>query len=157
MQRYGTLLGTIVLSFFYSGWNLAAQAQSTLFADVTLAPQFSPDPMELQGIAGGTVTAKEVVGQADTPTGPCVGFVDRQPDHNLVLQGYFSYLNLQVTSPDDTTLVISGPGGTWCNDDFQGKNPGIAGEWLPGTYKVWVGSYAKGRSSPYRLRISETR
>jgi hypothetical protein len=59
-----------------------------------------------------------------------------------------------VESPQDTTILISGPGGTWCNDDFEGKNPGIAGQWLAGTYKVWVGSYDKNNYHPYIIRIS---
>jgi hypothetical protein len=84
-----------------------------------------------------------------------VGFVDEQPDHTIELTAFFNYLSLVVESPQDTTIVISGPGGTWCNDDFQGKNPGIAGQWLAGTYRVWVGSYDKNKYHPYVIKISE--
>lgn len=131
-----------------------AQAQ-TIFENVTIRPKFSPDPMIIKGISGGSVPANSVAGRAETPTGPCVGFVDQPPDHTIVLRSFFNYLSLQVESPEDTTIVISGPGGSWCNDDFQGKNPGIAGQWLPGTYRVWVGSYDKKNYHPYVIKMSE--
>lgn len=132
-----------------------AQAQ-TIFENVTISPKFSPDPMIIRGISGGSVPANSVAGRKDTPTGPCVGFVDDQPDHTIELTSFFNYLSLIVESPQDTTIVITGPGGTWCNDDFQGKNPGVAGEWLPGTYRVYVGSYDKNSYHPYIIRMSET-
>jgi hypothetical protein len=74
----------------------------------------------------------------------------------MVLQDFFNYLRLQVQSSEDTTLVIRGPGGTWCNDDYTDMNPGIAGQWLSGTYHIWVGSYERENYHPYVIRISET-
>ncbi len=130
------------------------QAQ-TIFENVTIGPKFSPDPMIIKGISGGSIPVSDVAKLKETPTGPCVGFVDEQPDHTIELTAFFKYLSLVVESPQDTTIVISGPGGTWCNDDFQGKNPGIAGQWLAGTYRVWVGSYDKNKYHPYVIKISE--
>lgn len=136
-----------------------AHAQSVqsqpIFENVTLGANFSPDPLVIRGISGGSVEAKTVAERTETPTGPCVGFVDQPPDHTIVLNSFFNYLSLQVESPEDTTLVISGPGGTWCNDDLKGKNPGIAGQWLAGTYRVWVGSYEADKFIPYVIRISQ--
>jgi hypothetical protein len=54
-------------------------------------------------------------------------------------------------------MIVVGPGGTWCNDDLDGKNPGIVGEWLPGIYNVWIGSYTKGQYLPYKLKITEVK
>lgn len=134
------------------------QAQSPpMFENVTLSPKFSPDPTEVRGISGGSVSAREVAGQADTPTGGCLGFVDAQPNHTIELKAFFNYLSLQVQSPEDTTIVVKGPGGTWCNDDFQDKNAGLDGQWLAGTYQVWVGNYKKEKATPYTLRITEKR
>lgn len=139
----------------------ATQAQParspTMFENVTIGPKFSPEPMVLRGISGGSVPATQVAGRKETPTGPCVGFVDESPNHTINLKAFFNYLSLQVESPKDTTIVISGPGGTWCNDDFQGKNPGIAGQWQAGIYKVWVGSYNKNNFDPYIIKITEVR
>ncbi len=127
----------------------------TIFENVTLSPNFTPDPTTLRGISGGDRAANQITGRPNTATGPCNGFVDAQPDHTIVLTQFFSRLSLQVQSTEDTTIVVRGPGGTWCNDDASGKNPGIAGQWLSGTYQVWVGSFAQNTYSPYVIRISE--
>jgi hypothetical protein len=133
-----------------------AQVPLTIFENVTLSPNFSPSPTTVHGISGGPRLANDFVGRTETATGPCNGYIDEQPDHTMVLTQFFSYLSLQVQSPADTTLVIRGPGGTWCNDDYQGKNPGIAGQWLSGSYEIWVGSYKTNEYDPYVIRISET-
>ncbi|MCU0569410.1 MAG: hypothetical protein MUF49_22890 [Oculatellaceae cyanobacterium Prado106] len=140
-----------------------AQAQpapsppNTIFENVTLQPNFSPDPTTLRGISGGTSTASAIADRTETATGACTGFVDGEPDHTLVLTEFFSFLSLQVQSSEDTTLVIRGPGGAWCNDDYSGKNPGIAGQWLSGTYQIWVGSYQQNEFSPYVIQVTENR
>ncbi len=143
-----------------SGINAVADAQqaqqaSPIFGDITIKPQFSPDPLTVRGMSGGSVPARNVAGRSKTPTGPCTGFVDDTPGHRLRLTSAFEYLKLLVQSPQDTTMIVRGPGGTWCNDDFEGKNPGIVGEWLPGDYQVWVGSYEKDQYFPYTLQITE--
>lgn len=135
----------------------AQQARPPMFENVTIGPKFSPDPLTVRGISGGSVPGKNIAGRAETANGPCVGFVDEKPDHTLVLTDFFNYLSLKVQSPNDTTIIVRGPGGTWCNDDSQGKNPGIAGEWLAGNYNVWVGSFDKTNYHPYLLRITKSR
>lgn len=149
----GMIAGVIlILALAHS--HQPAQAQK-IFENVTVRPNFTPDPMRIRGISGGSVPASTVAGRKETPTGPCVGFTDEQPDHTLNLTTFFNYMSLVVESTQDTTLVISGPGGTWCNDDFQGKNPGMAGQWKPGPYKVWVGSYDKNNYHPYVIKMSQ--
>jgi hypothetical protein len=128
-----------------------------IFADMKIGHKFNPDPLEVRGMSGGSVSGRKIAGRRDTLTGPCQGFFDRKPDHNLQLTEKFEYLKLQIQSPEDTTLVIKGPGGSWCNDDFNGKNPGIVGEWLPGNYQIWIGSYKKNRYLPYTLQITEVK
>lgn len=129
----------------------------TIFEDVTLSPSFSPDPATVRGISGGPIAAGEMAGRTETLTGTCAGFIDEQPDHKMELTQFFNYLSLQVESSEDTTLVIRGPGGIWCNDDYTGPNPGIAGQWLSGTYEIWIGSYAPDVYHPYVIRITGTR
>lgn len=126
-----------------------------IFQGVTINPQFRPDPQIVRGISGGMEFAREIAGRRDTEIGPCTGFVDRNPNHTLLITSPLNYLRVQVISPADTTLIITGPGGTWCNDDYQGKNAGIAGQWLPGTYSIWVGSYRQNRYAPYKILFSE--
>lgn len=138
--------------------NLPAHAQPVSdLNDITIGPRFSPNPIEVRSTGGGATPAKDVVGLAETPTGGCTGFTSTAPNHTLVLTSFFNSLSLQVESSEDTALAIKGPGGVWCNDDYQGKNPGVSGQWLPGTYKVWVTSYAKSRNPAYVLRITEGR
>jgi hypothetical protein len=133
-----------------------AQEAPTIFGDITIDHKFSPDPLTKRGMSGGSVPASEIGGK-ETSSGPCAGFVDKEPDHTLQLISKFDYLKLQIESPQDTTVMIKGPGGVWCNDDFDGKNPGIVGEWLKGTYQIWVGSYKKGTYLPYTLKITEVK
>ena len=83
--------------------------------------------------------------------------MNSQPNHSLNLKAFFNYLKVQVLSSEDTTIVVRGPGGTWCNDDFQNRSAGIDGEWLPGTYQIWVGAYRPDQTVPYTLRITEVR
>jgi hypothetical protein len=136
-----------------------ADAQETppIFGDITIGPKFSPDPLKVRGMSGGSVPASKVIGGSETQTGTCKGFVDKEPDHTLKLTSKFDYLKLQIESPADTTIMIKGPGGVWCNDDLDGKNPGIVGEWLQGTYQIWAGSYEKGKYIPYTLKITEVK
>ncbi len=131
------------------------RSRATLFEDIVLPPRFRPDPLFLDGISGGTFEIAAMSDREDTETGSCVGFVQQTPDHRLELTAEFASLHLQVFSSDDTTLLVRGPGGSWCNDDFEGKNPGIAGKWLAGTYEIWVGSYHRDEYHPYTIQISQ--
>lgn len=158
LWRWGTALATAT---FASGLLMtpAVDAQSAapqpIFENVKLGRRFSPDPLIIRGISGGSVSTPDVSGRRETPTGSCIGYIDEQPDHILELTSFFNYLSLQVESPEDTTLLVKGPGGSWCNDDAEGKNPGISGQWLAGEYKVWVGSFQENKYHPYVIRISE--
>lgn len=126
-----------------------------LFENLTLTPNRIGSSTTVRGISGGTLSAAQVAERAETATGSCVGFVDTQPDHVLVLTEAFNGLSLQVQSAEDTTLLVKGPGGSWCNDNYTSANPGIAGQWLPGTYAVWVGSQRSTGYFPYVIRIFE--
>jgi hypothetical protein len=156
----GIRLSLMIFTLFVTSvTNAAADVQQTppIFGDITIGKNFSPDPFTVRGMSGGSVPGKKVAQRSETATGPCTGFIDEAPDHKLELTNKFDYLKLQVQSPEDTTIIVKGPGGTWCNDEFDGKNPGIVGEWLPGTYHIWVGSYVKGKYFPYTLQITEVK
>ena len=152
--------GIIIITCIIAGFNTVANAQtaSPIFGDVTIKHPFSPDPLTVRGMSGGAISGNTIAGKKETPpTGPCKGFVDQDPDHTLKLTSKFDYLKLVVDSPADTTMIIKGPGGVWCNDDFDGKNPGIVGEWLLGTYQIWIGSYKEKEYLPYTLKITEVK
>ncbi|BAU44152.1 hypothetical protein [Leptolyngbya sp. O-77] len=126
---------------------------STIFENLTLTPGADPSPKTIRGISGGPLPASDVAGRPETATGPCLGFVDTQPDHILTLTAPFEFLSLQVQSAEDTTLVVKGPGGSWCNDNYLSLNPGIAGQWLPGRYEIWIGSHRNNGYFPYLIRV----
>ncbi|MEL6384275.1 MAG: hypothetical protein AAFQ89_17825 [Cyanobacteria bacterium J06626_18] len=122
---------------------------------VTLTTGFTPDPTVLEGRGGGDQPAKDVVNIQHTGTGACLGFITLTPHEEITLKDNFSNLEMLVESEIDTTLIVSGPGGVWCNDDSQGQNPAISGEWLPGLYQVWIGAYSRREAPSYRLYISD--
>jgi hypothetical protein len=160
MSKTALTTGIIVILCVTAGFNSVAHAQpvSPIFEDVTIQHPLSPNPLTVRGMSGGAIPGNKIAGKAETqPTGPCKGFMDEVPKHTVKLTNRFDYLKFVVQSPADTTMIIKGPGGTWCNDDFDGKNPGIVGEWLPGTYQIWIGSYEKNEYLPYTLKIIEVK
>jgi hypothetical protein len=128
------------------------------WANITLAEQIiinskSPNAIEIEGSGKASVTAIEITDNESTPTGSCSGFVSQKADHTLVLTTFINMLEITVTSSEDTTLIIKGPGGIWCNDDYNGKNPAIVGQWQAGTYSIWIGSYSRNTSYTYQIEI----
>ena len=126
-----------------------------MFEDIAIAPKFTPKEIELRGISGGGVETQKKSGRKVTETGDCIGFVDAEPDHKITLTKPFRSLKMQVKSSGDTILLVRGPGGSWCSDDVSDRNPEIGGDWLEGTYEVWVGSYEENTSFPYLLQLTE--
>lgn len=126
-----------------------------MFEDIAIAPRFTPKEIQLRGISGGGVETQKKSGRKVTETGDCIGFIDTEPDHKITLTKPFKYLNMQVKSSGDTILLVRGPGGSWCSDDVSDRNPEISGDWLEGTYEIWVGSYEENTSFPYLLQLTE--
>ncbi len=124
-----------------------------LFEDLFIGLN-APD-RQARGLSGGPLPAMRQAGVETTSTGRCVGFVDREPDHRLTLSGFMDYLRLEVQSNADTSLVVRGPGGSWCNDNYRDRNPGMAGQWLAGTYEIWIGSPTNRDYYPYVLRVTQ--
>ena len=108
-------------------------------------------PHVLNGVSGGAIDSNVVL---DAWGAPCSGWVSANPDHLLEVIGYHDYLRLSVRSGGDTTLVVNGPSGFFCNDDAETLDAGIARDWAPGTYRVWVGSYNSGQNLTYELEVS---
>lgn len=121
---------------------------------ITLENQVDPDPLIVRGISGGEVEATDLVDTEGTTTGFCNGFVNNRPNHVLVLKSFFEFLKIEVDSSTDTTIVVEGPGGVWCNDDSDDANPAIEGQWQPGRYKIWIGSYQEDINYDYQIRIT---
>lgn len=119
------------------------------YGNFTLGAGFSPDPQAGYGIAGGA----EAASARHHPL--CAGFIGGRPDHQLTVTSPL-HLRMYVVSPRDTTLVVSGPSGLFCDDDSAGGvSPEIVARFEPGTYSVWVGGYAPGAQGEYRLMLTE--
>lgn len=129
------------------------QAAVAQLASIRLATGFTPNPTVLAGTGGGDRPAAAVVNTRTTPTGPCLGYISTTPHETVLLDSNFANLEMRVESEVDTTLIITGPGGVWCNDDSGSPNPAIAGAWLPGEYRVWVGAYRADQTPDYDLFI----
>ena len=123
--------------------------------NITLDHEFAPNPLVLEGMSGGELKATEVVQTSETATGYCDGYVNPQPNHILVLQNFFEFLKIEVESSNDTTILVQGPGGVWCNDDSYNTNPVIEGEWQEGRYQIWIGSYKENSTNDYQIKITE--
>ncbi|NJK59795.1 MAG: hypothetical protein HC918_05460 [Oscillatoriales cyanobacterium SM2_1_8] len=145
-------IGAIALPCWATAGLAQPKTQVRLFENATVGTQ-PPAPIVLRGISGGPAETQAIAGRPETETGPCLGFVDPEPDHRITLQIPFERLRLQVAATGDTVLVVRGPGGVWCNDDADDRNPAIGGSWLAGTYEIWVGSYEAGAAFPYLLEI----
>jgi hypothetical protein len=154
MLKLGLLLLVLVIhGRAYAQIFPSKKSSLKLFENATIVP--GKTPIVLRGISGGTVETQARSQVAKTETGDCIGFIDSEPDHEITLTQQFNFLRLGIKSSGDTVLLLKGPGGTWCNDDSTDRNPSIAGQWLGGTYQIWVGSYERNQSYPYVLEISE--
>lgn len=111
-------------------------------------------PIVASGTSGGTVSLQEIAQTENTSTGYCDGYADSQPNHVLELMSFFEFLRLEVESSADTTVLVRGLGGVWCNDDAGTANPVIEGQWQPGVYQIWVGSYQADLNQNYQIEIT---
>jgi hypothetical protein len=123
----------------------AACAQKD-YSNFTLGAGFTPDPQTGTGHTGGSV---DISGLGDE----CAGMIDDTPDHVITVTSTVN-LRLYVNSDVDSTLVLVGPAGIFCDDDSHGNlDPEINATLTPGRYEVFVGHLGdKGR---YRLTLTE--
>lgn len=140
----------IWLGIFFSFICHPAFAQDT----VTINDDIATKPITLSGNTSGNLKAIEVSQTESTATGYCDGYISPQPNHLIELESYFDSLRLEIESSADTTVLIKGNGGVWCNDDSGSANPIVEGQWREGQYKVWVGSYQPDTSNDYQIEIT---
>jgi hypothetical protein len=141
-----SLWWTIVLSFY----SCPALSQTV----VTINHHAIVRPITIGGTSGGNVKAQKIARTENTATGYCDGYVNTRPNHLLKLESFFEFLRLEIQSSADTTILVEGTSGVWCNDDAASANPMIEGQWQAGLYKVWVGSYQPNNSRNYQIKIS---
>lgn len=118
-------------------------------ADVRLAIDAS-QPHQIEGDIIGRKPASEF-------GATCAGFIGDAPTFAFDIEGdepvemAISVLN---SGGIDTTLVLDGPGGPYCDDDSGGATlPRLRAELPPGSYTVYIGSYSENQGAHYRASI----
>ena len=133
-----------------AGPNVTAPARYTT---LNLAAGFMPDPHEVRIEAGGELDA------AAAGIGPeCVGWIDAtRADVALNYTPGQYPLVISASASSDTTIVVRDPSGQWlCNDDMNGVDPGVVlRQPAAGEYRIWIGTYERGRPQQATLRITE--
>ncbi|MEL7008873.1 MAG: hypothetical protein AAGM29_09730 [Cyanobacteria bacterium J06588_4] len=130
--------------------NYPVLAQNVIKIDQNTLTQ----PIAIPGTSNGKVESAKIARTKKTATGYCDGYVNSQPNHLLQIKSLLEFMRLEVASPTDTTLLVQGAGGVWCNDDSSSANPMIEGAWQQGSYRVWVGSYQANTKTDYQIRIT---
>jgi len=124
------------------------------YGNVRLSAGFTPDPYNVNVVAGGPIDSRAALGAA------CPGFIANNPDFDLYWSAGNNGLPLVISanSSTDTTLVVRTPNGQWlCEDDggHNGMNPGLRiDNAASGLYDIWVGTYSQGNAQAV-LSISE--
>lgn len=122
---------------------------SPTFGATNLSANFQPDPYRISLTAGGPIDVSRQING-------CFGFIADAPDYRLqYTPGGFS-LFFYVDAPEDTTLVINAPDGSWyCDDDTRGLDPVVQfPSPMAGQYDIWVGTWGNTYPSA-TLNISE--
>ena len=126
---------------------VAGLATASDYRNFSIGAGFTPDPQTGTGTTGGARDASQAFG------GQCSGSVDTTPDHVITVTSAVN-LKLYTTSTTDSTLVLRGPSGTFCDDDSRGElDAEINAILRPGRYEVYVGHL--GQTGQYTLTLTE--
>ena len=76
----------------------------------------------------------------------CAGNVPAEPQHTFRVNGT-AEARVVARGAADLVMVITGPGGPYCNDDFEGLNPGFQRTFTEGDYQVYVGTWSSSQQT----------
>ncbi len=126
------------------GWAAGSAAQD--YGSFTIGAGFTPDPQIGTGLSGGP-------GRASRFGSQCLGAIDTTADHVILVTSTVN-LRLVANSDVDTTLVLVGPAGVFCDDDSHGGlDPEINAVLTPGRYEAYIGNFE--RQGRYTLILTE--
>lgn len=140
-----TVVIALCLSIAAFAWaEIASNAPLSLSANATV---------DAKGNAGGSIRATQY---GVSKTGPCMGWIPKEPQHTLILQER-ALTHIAVHSTTDTTLILVGDVGgkpfVRCSDDVDGSDPGLNEILEAGKYKLYVGTWNAGTRVPFTMRI----
>ncbi|MCA9563250.1 MAG: hypothetical protein KC561_07165, partial [Myxococcales bacterium] len=96
---------------------------------------------EFSSYSAGTATSEQ---EASTFGADCYGSVPMDPQYTLEVANEMT-LTISATSYDgDLVMVVTDGDEVYCNDDYDGLNPGIARTFAPGTYSIYIGEWSSG-------------
>lgn len=122
-----------------------------IFGGRMLATGFMPDPVVLNGQAGGPVSANQI-----NPS--CRGYISPQPSHVISSRTGFRNIRFVVAAQSDLTMMVMlSNGQVLCDDDSgEAMNPLIEAAAPPGDIRIWIGAYSSGNvGTPYSLGVTE--
>ncbi|MBN8614217.1 MAG: hypothetical protein J0L92_26700 [Deltaproteobacteria bacterium] len=129
-----------------------AQVDSTGLAPTATPTHGEQRPTPMPTPFAGTVMPVVHASEIDDR---CRGYL--QPGPSLVVPVEEpSFVRIDGVGSDDLVLFVEGPDGTvWCDDDGgPGTSPMIAQLFEPGSYRVWIGTYAaRTTSAAYTLVV----
>ena len=148
---FAVLLSLIVAALCSAQYQLNP-AGDPRYGIYLLAPGFAPSPFTRDALSGGDIEVKSLrLGDN------CLGYAASEPDFLIELTGEFNRITFLIASAEDSTLIMNLPNGSWaCNDDTNGLNPALVlHNAPPGSYRLWIGSYAAETYDESVLYISE--
>ena len=144
---------------------MVIDADTGRFDGIRLRRGFLPDPRFLAGDS--TVTEDEGGTDASLLGGQCHGVVSHAPSHVITLLDDFDFVQLYLLPldldhwPSDEnpalSLIVLQPDGTFVCDDASDGIEISSATWVPGIYRVWIGTENGEAPRPYRMGISEIR
>ena len=152
--RQASLSGIVLVAMallFTSGCIRSLKPNSPPRGGVLRPGPGEADPIVVNGIAAGDYS----LGDGPERGSGCEGYVTLEPSFVIEMAFDVPFLRVFVASDQDTTLAIRTPQGRlMCNDNTNGWNPSVEGQFLSGVYQVWVGSRHQNLSPAYRLAVT---
>jgi hypothetical protein len=145
MHRNAALAALALSGCCFGGGLGGSTATPTMWLDPGFTPDPNLPPPALSG-AGGSRDASAM-------DSSCRGYVPSSPQHGVGLTSTLNGLRILVHSAVDTTLVVRTPDGRYfCNDDSDGLDPTVSGNFGPGNLEVYVGTYVESDAgAPYEI------
>lgn len=149
LRVLGLALAGLCLSYCSSDNALRIDFSSKpqgVIIDVETTPD---DSLSRRGKVHGELSAQEQFGV------PCSGVIESTPAYTLRLNEAMPLrLIVRADPSEDLVVVLTGRYTTRCNDDFEGRNPGMQVYLQAGDYDVYVGTAQEQADPiPYELEV----